>query len=115
MSVLAHGGPSVVSGTVGREKGLILMRAGSTIPRTFRDFAFAVTAWTLRTRGSTRPVVALSALAMKGDERKRLEAGCDAYLTKPVDRRTLIALIARLVDAPADPSTRAPTVQGGPS
>ena len=34
-------------------------------------------------------VVALTAFAMKGDEQKASEAGCDGYITKPIDTRTL--------------------------
>jgi CheY-like chemotaxis protein len=38
-------------------------------------------------------IVALTAYAMKGDENKMLEAGCDGYISKPVDTRTLPVLI----------------------
>jgi CheY-like chemotaxis protein len=43
------------------------------------------------------PVVALTASAMKGDEARILEAGCDAYIAKPIDTRTLTAQILRVL------------------
>ncbi|NTU78698.1 MAG: response regulator [Chloroflexales bacterium] len=45
------------------------------------------------------PVIGLSAHAMRGDDRRALEHGCDAYLTKPLDERLLFDLLARYLGA----------------
>jgi len=45
-------------------------------------------------------VVALTAYAMKGDEEKARAAGCDGYVTKPIDTDGLPRLLARLLAAP---------------
>jgi CheY-like chemotaxis protein len=38
-------------------------------------------------------VVAVTAFAMAGDEEKARRAGCDGYITKPIDTRTLAAAV----------------------
>ncbi|MEZ6186124.1 MAG: response regulator [Planctomycetota bacterium] len=43
------------------------------------------------------PVVALTALASREDRVRVEEAGFDGYLTKPIDRAALEALVARIV------------------
>lgn len=47
-------------------------------------------------------VVALTAFAMKGDEQRAREAGCDGYITKPIDTRSLGLCIRKLLDQRAD-------------
>lgn len=42
-------------------------------------------------------VIAVTAYAMKGDEQRALDAGCDGYVSKPIDTRTLGATIAGYV------------------
>jgi CheY-like chemotaxis protein len=39
-------------------------------------------------------ILALTAFAMKGDEQRALDAGCDGYVAKPIDVETLPALIS---------------------
>lgn len=40
-------------------------------------------------------IIGLTAYAMKGDEERVLEAGCDGYVAKPIDTRTFPALVAQ--------------------
>jgi two-component system cell cycle response regulator DivK len=43
-------------------------------------------------------ILGLTAYAMKGDEEKMLAAGCDGYIAKPIDTRTLPGVIQRYLE-----------------
>jgi two-component system cell cycle response regulator DivK len=47
-------------------------------------------------------VVALTAFSINGDEQRVIDAGCDGYITKPVDTSTLAATIRQVLDRRAE-------------
>jgi len=53
----------------------------------------------LRLEGLATPIVALTANAMKGDEKKCIEAGCDDYLAKPINGKELLQVIRKYLNS----------------
>ncbi len=72
----------------------------------------------MRAEGLTLPIIALSANAMVGSERECLEAGCNGYLTKPVEIETLLETLAPLLggerQAPGAAAPEAPAPRPTP-
>jgi two-component system cell cycle response regulator DivK len=44
------------------------------------------------------PIVAITAFAMKGDQERILDGGCEAYLSKPISISTFLDTIGNLVN-----------------
>lgn len=55
------------------------------------------TATKLRRLGFDSPIIALTADAMQGDMRRCLACGCNAYLSKPIDRQKLLDMVIQYI------------------
>jgi len=62
----------------------------------------------LRTDPATHDMIilAVTASALRSDEQKAAEAGCDGFIVKPYDTRKLPAIVRQHLSGPASPSTR---------
>jgi len=49
------------------------------------------------------PIIAITANALKGDAEKALAAGCDVYMSKPINIRELWARVEAFVPSPLPP------------
>jgi PAS domain S-box-containing protein len=58
----------------------------------------AIRAWESEQQRGPTPVIALTAYALKEDVERALEAGCTAYLTKPVKKKTLLETLSKYAD-----------------
>lgn len=52
----------------------------------------------LRSGGFSKPIIALTAHAMLEERRRCLDAGCNDNMTKPIDQRRLVEMLARYVE-----------------
>ncbi len=51
----------------------------------------------IRKMGNNIPIIALTAHTMQGDEQKSLEAGCNAYLGKPIKQKELLDIVRSFI------------------
>lgn len=97
--LLEEGGYEIVKATSG-EEALSLTRDGATPDLILMDIHLpgmdglsVVRAMKGDTRTARIPILALTAHAMRGDRDRFLEAGCDGYISKPIDVKTFLTSI----------------------
>ena len=98
--LLEEGGYTIVKATSG-EEALALTRDSVSAPDLIlmdihlpgMDGLSVVRAMKEDARTARIPILALTAHAMRGDKDRFLDAGCDGYISKPIDVKTFIAAI----------------------
>ena len=99
--LLEEGGYTIVKATSG-EEALSLTRSGAAPDLILMDIHLpgmdglsVVRAMKEDAETSRIPILALTAHAMRGDKDRFLEAGCDGYISKPIDVKTFLASISQ--------------------
>ena len=97
--LLEEGGYEIVKATSG-VVGLSLTRDGAAPDLILMDIHLpgmdglsVVRAMKENERTARVPILALTAHAMRGDKDRFLDAGCDGYISKPIDVKTFISSI----------------------
>ena len=99
--LLEEGGYQIVKATSGEEALAITRNSEAGAPDLIlmdihlpgMDGLSVVRAMKSDARTARIPILALTAHAMRGDKDRFLEAGCDGYISKPIDVKTFLAAI----------------------
>jgi signal transduction histidine kinase/CheY-like chemotaxis protein len=100
------------NGQVAVEKAMAARQGGQAYDIVFMDMQMPVldgyeATRQLRQSGYMRPIVALTSHSMSGERQRCLEAGCDEYMTKPIDRLALLQVLTRFLPGDAAEELRA--------
>ena len=97
--LLEEGGVDIVKATSG-EEALSITRSAAPFDLILMDIHLpgmdglsVVRAMKEDTRTARVPILALTAHAMRGDKDRFLDAGCDGYISKPIDVKTFLSSI----------------------
>jgi CheY-like chemotaxis protein len=103
--LLEEGGYSIVKAASG-EEALSIARGGDPVDLILMDIHLpgidglsVVREMKTDARTSGIPILALTAHAMRGDRDRFLEAGCDGYISKPIDVKTFLSSIRQYLRA----------------
>jgi signal transduction histidine kinase/CheY-like chemotaxis protein len=97
------------NGQVAVEKALAALRQDKPFDLILMDVQMPVmdgfsATLCLRNKGYTGPIIALTANAMERDRNKCLQAGCNDFVTKPIDMEKLIKAMGRYMTVTAAPA-----------
>ena len=93
---------SAENGRIAQEMARAALEAGEPFDIVFMDMqmpemdGYEATR-RLRQAGYLRPIVALTSHSMSGERQRCLQAGCDDYMTKPIDKMVLLRVLNRFL------------------
>ena len=90
---LVENGKDAIEKAVNRQFDLILMDIQMPVVNGYEATRI------LREKGVTTPVIAITAYAMEGDEKKCISVGCNEYLPKPIQSKELFETIQKYLAA----------------
>jgi len=103
--LLEEGGYGIVKATSGEEALAITRNSGVPAPDLIlmdihlpgMDGLSVVRQMKTDLRTERVPILALTAHAMRGDKDRFLDAGCDGYISKPIDVKTFLSSIEQYI------------------